>query len=415
MKKDYNVEVYEKEDEEDFNESLSKPNGDKVKAFNQALGIAKKIGKNVVYGYTTRKYPNKFFEVDPHEYDGDDNKFRKQYGANTIYVAYPDSTFVEEDDTIEESCGKSIKKSFKKVKEDKTSELDRIDAKRDNRVEKAKARLKKVIDDADAQRDDKKKEIKEGLSYGELTTIADEWEKFKEKVGRNDADTALEFIDTECAGVYDSDDEKEEIFSYIGTLEESFDPNKCSSKNKKVDESVEKIELETDKEKIRIETEKKEEGESKDETIVPASEETIDEIKSDDVSLEDIDEVDEEQIDELGESYLKRVYENVDSFKANSCKLENGKLIVEGVIGFKSGKTRETSFMFESVCKTKTGKVKILGENKGISNCKRAFTFTGKVDGSKFIAESLTYKYNAKENKDGNAKRIYGRVLVGKK
>lgn len=432
-------------------------------------------------------------------------------------------------DSFNESCNHR-----KKVKEDKTSKLDRIDAKRDDRVEKARANLKKTIDDADAQRDDEKKEIKEDLSYGEIAAIEDEWKKFKKKTGRSDANAAMEFIETECKGVYDTDEEKDEVFAEISSLEEldedlgswiasrklkkleksgkaglsdeekknfdlkrkeyqaraqrgakkanpntgdkanwtqrnldkanelkkkgSADLGKETKKNNqikrsreelfkkfgikdidelkkllagagvslsealrmedaKLTEAFEKVELETATEKIKVESEPKEEK-TGEETIVPLKDETIKEIEANDETVEDsfadIDEIDEEDIDELGESYLKKVYENVNSFKSKNCKIENGKLIVEGVIGFKSGKEKNTSFVFESVNTTKTGKVKILGENKGISKCKNAFTFTGKVDNKKFIAESLTYKYNVKADKNDTAKRIYGRVTKKK-
>ena len=80
---------------ESLNETATKPNGDKVTAYNKAVKLAKKLGKNVVYGYTTSKFPGKFFEIDPREYDGDDSAFRKQYKAKVIYVAYPNDEEVE--------------------------------------------------------------------------------------------------------------------------------------------------------------------------------------------------------------------------------------------------------------------------------------------------------------------------------
>lgn len=82
---------------ESLDETKAKSNGDMVKAYNKALKIAKDIEAKVVYGYTTKRNPGKFFEIKPIKYDGDDNKFRKQYGANVIYVAYPDKGFVEEE------------------------------------------------------------------------------------------------------------------------------------------------------------------------------------------------------------------------------------------------------------------------------------------------------------------------------
>lgn len=62
--------------------------------------------------------------------------------------------------------------------------------------------------------------LTEDLSYGEIVAIEQEWNKFKKKTGRSDADAAWEFIETECKGVYDSEEEKDHVFALIGTLEE---------------------------------------------------------------------------------------------------------------------------------------------------------------------------------------------------
>ena len=124
----------------------------------------------------------------------------------------------------------------------------------------------------------------------------------------------------------------------------------------------------------------------------------------------DIEEFDEEEFDNLGESYLKRVYDNVNSFKTTSGKIENNKLILEGLIEFASGKKAKTSFIFEGKTITKTGKIKLLGENKQISNNKRAFTLTGKMNGKKLITESLTYNYRGLDAKTNKSTRLYGTV-----
>lgn len=80
-----------------LNETAPKPDGDRKVAFNKALELSKKLNKPVVYGYTTKKVPGKFYEVEAKEYDGNDDAFRKQYGANVVYVAYPDKQPVKED------------------------------------------------------------------------------------------------------------------------------------------------------------------------------------------------------------------------------------------------------------------------------------------------------------------------------
>ena len=123
----------------------------------------------------------------------------------------------------------------------------------------------------------------------------------------------------------------------------------------------------------------------------------------------DMDEFDEESFDDLGESYLRRVYENVNGYKTTKIASRNGKLIVEGIIKFNSGKSKKTSFIFESFKTTKSGKVKFIGENAQITRGRKAFTLTGNVKGKKFITESLNYNYRQKDS-TGKSTRLYGTV-----
>lgn len=124
----------------------------------------------------------------------------------------------------------------------------------------------------------------------------------------------------------------------------------------------------------------------------------------------DIDEFDENEFNSLGESYLKEVYNNVDSFKTVRGYINGDSLKLEGVITFKSGKKLNTSFLFESNLITKTGKVKLLGENLQFAQRKNSFTLTCGVKDKKLVMEALTYNYNAKDASTGKSKRIYGTV-----
>lgn len=126
-----------------------------------------------------------------------------------------------------------------------------------------------------------------------------------------------------------------------------------------------------------------------------------------------IDDFDEEKFDELGESYLKQVYDNVESYKTESIKEDGNKLVIEGMIKFNSGNNKKTSFIFEAKDVTKTGKVRFIGENKQISRGKKSFTMTGKVNEGKFISESLNYNYRAKDT-NGKSNRMYGTVRTKK-
>ena len=82
--------------------------------------------------------------------------------------------------------------------------------------------------------------------------------------------------------------------------------------------------------------------------------------------------------------------------------------MLEGIITFKSGKKAKTNFVFESAHKTKSGKLKFLGENKQLASNK-SFTLTGHTEGKKLVVESFNYKYALKDA-EGNSKQLYGTV-----
>ena len=128
----------------------------------------------------------------------------------------------------------------------------------------------------------------------------------------------------------------------------------------------------------------------------------------------DVDEFDEESFDEIGESYLHRVYENVNSFKTTSVKKGSNKLVVEGLIRFNSGKEKKTSFVFENARTTKRGKLMLEGKNETFSRSSKAFLLKGVLANKKFIAESMTYNYTAKtinESNESELTRVYGRAV----
>ena len=162
------------------------------------------------------------------------------------------------------------------------------------------------------------------------------------------------------------------------------------------------------------------EDEVGDEMIAPVDDETVAEIEGeeespefDDEDVEDVDieEFDEEGFDELGESYLKKVYENVNSFKTTKVRERGNKLQLEGIIGFKSGSKKKTSFLFEAKDINEKGKIRFIGENKEITRGKKSFTVAGKMMGKKFMCESLNYNYRAKDE-TGKSTRLYGTVKI---
>lgn len=130
-------------------------------------------------------------------------------------------------------------------------------------------------------------------------------------------------------------------------------------------------------------------------------EESMDE-KYQEVILEQLD---ESKFDRLAKKYLNEVYDNIESYVTRHGKIDNksNKIIVEGIITFKSGKTKDTKFVFEAREITKKGKIKLVGINETFTK-KKAFTLVGSVSGNNMLSESLTYSYKVED------KKVYGQV-----
>lgn len=124
--------------------------------------------------------------------------------------------------------------------------------------------------------------------------------------------------------------------------------------------------------------------------------------KYEDVVLESFDEA---KFDRLAKKYLNEVYENIESYVTRHAALDNkaNKVFLEGLITFKSGKTKDTKFVFEAREITKKGKLKFVGVNETFTT-KKAFTLVGQVEGKNMLSESLTYSYKL------NDKKVYGQV-----
>ena len=207
-------------------------------------------------------------------------------------------------------------------------------------------------------------------------------------------------------------------------LSESFKPLK------RVHEGFEKIEVETDDQVIKVESEEKPEDPTE-KMITPVDVEVKDEIEdnTEEVEANDSDEVvdefsadedeidysaeefDEESFDDLGESYLKRVYENVKSYKTSKVAQAPDRLVIEGIITFNSGNQKKTTFSFTPHDATKSGNVRFLGENLQISRGHKAFVLKGNIKNNAFMFESLNYNYRAKDS-NGKSTKVYGTVKV---
>jgi hypothetical protein len=236
----------------------------------------------------------------------------------------------------------------------------------------------------------------------------------------------LEFdYDNELNETITSKEDEEENLSLKAQMAKHAQPDPLEEQEEeKLEEDLENVKIETDKEVITVSSEPKAEDtfeSTGEEMIAPIEPEVEAEFQSEVEEEEEptfepeytdieIDEFEENDFDELGEKYLRRVYENVKSYKTVSGSVKGNTLTLEGIITFKSGKEAKTNFKFEAKTATKTGKLKLIGENKQFAKGAQAFTLTGRAEGKKLIAESLTYNYRGKDAVSGKSQRLYGTV-----
>ena len=209
----------------------------------------------------------------------------------------------------------------------------------------------------------------------------------------------------------------------LEVVKDDHDEYEVIAKDEGLSESLNEVEVKTDTDKIKISSEtitKDDEmaipvtDDTKDEIIAGGEEDdTSDEIAADDEeedTVDDIEEFDEESFDELSESYLKKVYSNVDGYKTSNVSFNKSGLCVEGIISFKSGNKKNTQFIFES---RDNGK-RFVGENRQITRGKKAFTVKGSVKDGKFITESFNYRYSAINPQTGKSENLYETLKRGK-
>lgn len=134
----------------------------------------------------------------------------------------------------------------------------------------------------------------------------------------------------------------------------------------------------------------------------------------DNVKIEALEDFNESTFNKICESYLRRVYENVNTFNCTAVKNRDNKLIVEGTIKFVSGNKKQTSFEFSNPVSTKRGKVVLEGLNKTFTSTQNAYILKGRVENKEFISESMIYRYTAKTLNESNQPesiKFYGRVV----
>ena len=156
--------------------------------------------------------------------------------------------------------------------------------------------------------------------------------------------------------------------------------------------------------------------EDPEEVIEPVSPKTEMEIEGDfDEPVEETD-FDEESFDEVAESYLKKINENVTSYKTRRVftNKKNNRLVIEGIIRGKDISRKATRFIFESTKPLTSRKLVMIGLNESLAkgNTKPYRLFV-KNTGKKIVVEGLRYRHTQK-SKIGKTTMVEGFVKKGK-
>ena len=115
-------------------------------------------------------------------------------------------------------------------------------------------------------------------------------------------------------------------------------------------------------------------------TVEPVSDEAKEEI--------DFNSIDRESAEDAIEESLKESFGNVKFFRCSNIVPRNNRFIVEGVIGFNSGRKRNTNFVFKPR-KITESKVIFKGYSKELQESVKSMSLVCRNRGRKCIAESL--------------------------
>ena len=180
---------------------------------------------------------------------------------------------------------------------------------------------------------------------------------------------------------------RKESFKHRRNIEESFKHRrniKESFKYRRITENVDTIKITSDDITISMDSDDDEdksiEGTNDNFIVEPVSDEAKEQI--------DFNSIDRESAEDAIEESLKESFGNVKFFRCSNIVPRNNRFIVEGVIGFNSGRKRNTNFVFKPR-KITESKVIFKGYSKELKESVKSMSLVCRNRGKKCIAESL--------------------------
>ena len=128
------------------------------------------------------------------------------------------------------------------------------------------------------------------------------------------------------------------------------------------------------------------------------------------------------RFDNMINQYLNEVYDNIDSYRTTDGTVddESNKILIEGIIKFKSGKETNTKFLFEAKNIDVNGRIKFVGLNESFSKSKSAFSLQGAVINNQLFCTRLDYDYrplitSLNESAKDSMIRVTGKIAYKRK
>lgn len=163
-----------------------------------------------------------------------------------------------------------------------------------------------------------------------------------------------------------------------------FKSRKESFKHRRITENVDTIKITSDDITISMDSDNDEdesiEGTNDNFVIEPVSDEAKEQI--------DFNSIDRESAEDAIEESLKESFGNVKFFRCSNIVPRNNRFIVEGVVGFNSGRKRNTNFVFKPR-KITESTVIFKGYSKELKESVKSISLVCRNRGKKCIAESL--------------------------
>lgn len=339
----------------------------------------------------------------------------------------PEDVHIDEEGTlanIDEECPYCFSNDGYKVIGVVAPFEEEINVEEENEIEDEKEQDDSETEEVETEEKEEIEEIEESLNESADISEYQKWVDFDMGKYHRISDITMDKI--KKAGLSVVKDQYGDYEIIADRKDEGCHYNKKGKKA--IKEEIEEVELNTEEQEVTIESDKDEtiiKVTEKEDTIAPVPDDMKQdiEIRSEEENTEaeteekedkfvdvDVDEFDEESFDRLGESFLKNVYNNVDSFKTTEVSSSKNNIFVEGLIKFTSGNEKKTKFVFEAKDASKRGKVRFYGMNENFAKSRKPFTVTGRVNEGKFISESMNYNYMTKVN--GESKRICGSVSL---